>query len=223
MRILSFLCVLLIALRTVHGSDVGVAPSEREAPVSTGAPSVKQVLFITGNAHKLMEVRGMMGDSLVIDPVDVDLDEYQGDPLEIAANKVKTAYAQIGAPVIIEDASLCFNALGGLPGPYIKWFMEKIGLAGLIQMLVGFGDKTAYSQSVFAYYDGLTMDEPVVFEGRCNGTIVEPRGSARFGWDPIFQPTALNRTFAEMTPDEKAEIGHRGRAFRKLKAYLLSH
>ena len=53
-----------------------------------------------------------------------------------------------------EDTSLCFNALGGLPGPYIKWFLEKLGHDGLNRMLAGFDDKTAYAQCIFAYSSG---------------------------------------------------------------------
>jgi inosine triphosphate pyrophosphatase len=61
---------------------------------------------------------------------------------------------QVGGAVMVEDTSLCFNALKGLPGPYIKWFLGKVGHEGLNKMLVGFEDKTAYAQCVFAYTPG---------------------------------------------------------------------
>jgi inosine triphosphate pyrophosphatase len=92
--------------------------------------------FVTGNANKLKEVQRMMG-GLLRDDADVDADgtlfqfqltnqkldlpELQGDPDEIAVEKCKLAAQQIDGAVFIEDTSLCFNALNGLPGPYIKW------------------------------------------------------------------------------------------------------
>jgi hypothetical protein len=56
---------------------------------------------------------------------------------------------------MVEDTSLCFNAMGGLPGPYIKWFLKKLGHDGLNRMLAGFEDKTAYAQCIFAYSAGV--------------------------------------------------------------------
>ena len=109
--------------------------------------------------------------------------ELQGDPLEIARSKVLLAAAQVDGPVMTEDTSLCFNALGGLPGPYIKWFLEKTGHAGLNNLLAAYPDKSAYSQCVFAYCAGKDS-EPILFDGRCLGKIVPPRGPTNFGWDP---------------------------------------
>ena len=62
---------------------------------------------------------------------------------------------QVGGAVMVEDTSLCFNAYGGLPGPYIKWFLKNLGHDGLNRMLAGFDDKTAYAQCIFAYTPGL--------------------------------------------------------------------
>ena len=60
----------------------------------------------------------------------IDLPEYQGEPDEITRQKCQEAARAIGGPVLIEDTCLCFNALGGMPGPYIKWFLDKLGPAG---------------------------------------------------------------------------------------------
>ncbi len=62
---------------------------------------------------------------------DIDLPEYQGTPEEVAREKCKLAAKHVKGPVIVEDTSLCFNALGGMPGPYIKWFLKEIGPTGL--------------------------------------------------------------------------------------------
>ena len=180
------------------------------------------VAFVTGNLNKLREVREMIGEGIHIEAVPVDLPEYQGQPLDIASSKCKTAYAQLKRPVIIEDTGLCFNALGGLPGPYIKWFLSAVQPIGLYKLLAGFEDKSGYAKCIFAYFDGSTMEEPMLFDGRCHGTIVAPRGTAQFGWDPIFEPTGFTQTFAEMPSIEKAAISHRGIAFRAMKEYILS-
>ena len=69
----------------------------------------------------------------------------------------------------MEDTSLCFNALGGLPGPYIKWFLKKLGPEGLFKLLAGFEDKTGYSQCIVAYVDEKNYEKPEVFVGRTPG------------------------------------------------------
>ncbi len=66
----------------------------------------------------------------------VDLPEYQGEPDEICIAKCKEATKHVSGPIIIEDTCLCFNALGGMPGPYVKWFLKKIGPAGRCYMVI---------------------------------------------------------------------------------------
>ncbi|KAA0203232.1 hypothetical protein HAZT_HAZT004349 [Hyalella azteca] len=118
----------------------------------------------------------------------VDLPEYQGDADEVTRQKCRAAAQHVKAPVVIEDTCLCFNALGGLPGPYIKWFLEKLGPDGLYKLLAGFDDKSAVAQCTFAYSSGSDDAEVLLFHGRVPGAIVAPRGETRFGWDPCFQP-----------------------------------
>lgn len=180
----------------------------------------RKVTFVTGNKNKLLEVQMMMGGAVEIVASDIDLPEFQGNPMEIATKKCITAYDSVKGPVIVEDTGLCFNAYGGLPGPYIKWFLHNLHPIGLYKMLAGFEDKSGYAQCIFAYFDGSSMDEPVLFDGRCNGTIVSPAGQAHFGWDPIFKPDGFVETFAQMDRSEKLKISHRGKAFRLLKEYL---
>lgn len=184
--------------------------------------------FVTGNKKKLEEVRYILSSSnnknLPFDITNqkIDLPELQGDdPVEIAKEKCKIAAEQVQGPCFTEDTSLCFHAMNGLPGPYIKWFLEKCGHDGLNKMLIGFNDNTAYAQTVFAFTLG--PGYPVaVFDGRTEGKIVPPRGSLDFGWDPIFEPLegSGNKTYAEMTKDEKNAISHRSRSLAKLSAYL---
>lgn len=126
----------------------------------------------------------------------------------MAKEKCRLAAKEVGGGVLIEDTSLCYNALNGLPGIYIKWFLEKTGLDGLNKIIAAYEDKTAYAQCIFAYSSGEGA-EPELFIGRTDGTIVEARGPKDFGWDPVFQPDGYDKTFAEMDKAEKNKISHR--------------
>lgn len=157
--------------------------------------------------------------SLVSAPL--DLPELQGEAAEVAAAKARAAAAAVGGPVIVEDTGLAFRALGGLPGPYIKWFLAKLGHDGLNRMLAGFEDKGADATCTFAYCPG-PGGEPVLFEGRTAGRIVPARGDNDFGWDPIFEPAeGGGLTYAQMDSAAKNAISHRYRALDGLRAALM--
>uniref|UniRef100_A0A8C3LNL0 Inosine triphosphate pyrophosphatase n=1 Tax=Chrysolophus pictus TaxID=9089 RepID=A0A8C3LNL0_CHRPC len=187
------------------------------------APVRRSVVFVTGNAKKLEEVTQILGDSSPYTLVakKIDLPEYQGEPDEISVQKCREAARQIRGPVIVEDTCLCFNALGGLPGPYIKWFLEKLKPEGLYKLLAGFEDKSAYALCTFAFSTG-NPEEPVkLFKGQTHGVIVEPRGPRDFGWDPCFQPDGYDQTYAELPKAVKNSISHRYRALSELSAFFL--
>jgi inosine triphosphate pyrophosphatase len=141
--------------------------------------------FVTGNKKKLEEVQRILavqGAPFEVTNRKIDLPELQGDdPAEIAIEKCKLAAVEVQGPVFTEDTSLCFNALNGMPGVYIKWFLQKCGHEGLNKMLDGFEDRSAYAQTVIAYTAGVGK-EVHVFDGRTDGTIVRPRGPLDFGW-----------------------------------------
>lgn len=127
----------------------------------------KTVTFVTGNAKKLEEVIAILGDKcpVAVRSQAVDLPELQGTPEYVAREKCKLAAKEVGGPVMCEDTSLCFNALGGLPGVYIKWHLEALGHEGLNKILAAFDDKSAYAQCIFAYSEGPGA-EPKLFVGR---------------------------------------------------------
>mmetsp|Transcript_32975 Transcript_32975/g.37512 ORF Transcript_32975/g.37512 Transcript_32975/m.37512 type:complete len:333 (+) Transcript_32975:51-1049(+) len=184
------------------------------------------ITFVTGNKKKLEEVQRLLGhDELPFDIVNekIDLPELQGDSKDVAKAKCLEAAELIGGAVITEDTSLCFNSLQGLPGPYIKWFLEKCGNDGLNKMLDGFKDKSAYAQTLVAFCPGPGKDV-VLFDGRSNGKIVPARGKLDFGWDPIFQPDeGCGMTYAEMNKEQKDAISHRSRSMALFKNYLLKN
>ncbi|KAJ7411854.1 Inosine triphosphate pyrophosphatase [Willisornis vidua] len=168
-------------------------------------PARRSVVFVTGNAKKLEEVTQILGDS---------------SPYTLVAKKIDRELLVQG-PVIVEDTCLCFNALGGLPGPYIKWFLEKLKPEGLYKLLAGFEDKSAYALCTFAFSSG-NPEEPVrLFKGQTHGLIVEPRGPRDFGWDPCFQPDGYSQTYAELPKAVKNSISHRYKALSELSAFFL--
>jgi len=182
------------------------------------------LMFVTGNANKLKEFRSILGTSTswTIDSRSLDIPEIQGTTQEVALAKCSHAAEIIGGPCITEDTALCFEALGGLPGPYIKHFLEKLGLEGLNTLLDGFPTRKATALCTFAYSAGPGCI-PILFEGRAEGQIVPPRGPPNFGWNPIFEAVETGKTYAEMTEEEKNAISHRYRALHKLRAHLQSN
>jgi len=177
----------------------------------------KHLNFITGNKNKLVEVKAILGDTVDLRSQSLDLVEIQGTIEEVSTDKCRRAAETVNGPVLVEDTSLCFNALKGLPGPYIKWFMEAIGHEGLNKLLAAYPDKSAQAVCTFAYCEGPGC-EPIIFQGRTDGKIVQARGPTRFGWDPIFEYEG--QTYAEMDKDVKNKISHRFKALEKLKAWL---
>ncbi|GAA6005211.1 hypothetical protein JCM10207_002899 [Rhodosporidiobolus poonsookiae] len=197
--------------------------------------SPRSILFVTGNANKLKEVRAILlaatqhtesadpasTPSFSVESQDLDLPEIQGTTQEVARAKVMAAADIVGGPCITEDTALGFEALQGLPGPYIKFFMKAIGHEGLNNMLVGFPSKKATAICTFAYSAG-PGSEPILFEGTTDGKIVPARGPTNFGWDPVFEPEeGEGKTYAEMDPAAKNKISHRYRALDKLRKFLL--
>ncbi|XP_017975043.1 PREDICTED: inosine triphosphate pyrophosphatase isoform X2 [Theobroma cacao] len=174
----------------------------------------RPVTFVTGNAKKLEEVKAILGQSIPFQSLKLDR-----EPEEISKEKARLAAVQVNGPVLVEDTCLCFNALKGLPGPYIKWFLQKIGHEGLNNLLMAYEDKSAYALCAFSFALGPDV-EPITFLGETPGKIVPARGPNDFGWDPIFQPDGYDQTYAEMPKEEKNKISHRYRALAMVKSHF---
>lgn len=184
----------------------------------------KTIVFVTGNAKKLEETIEILGKDFTrkLTSKKFDLPEYQGEADDICISKCQAAAAIVKAPVLVEDTCLCFNAMNGLPGPYIKWFHDKLGPDGTHKMLDGWEDKSAEAVCTFAYSSGKPEDPVLLFKGRTQGTIVSPKGSRDFGWDPIFQPDGYTQTYAELPEALKNTISHRHSALQKVKDYFIN-
>ncbi|KAL8791412.1 MAG: hypothetical protein Q9213_000028 [Squamulea squamosa] len=180
-------------------------------------PPPAELYFITSNKNKLAEAQAIIGDIVPLRSRSLDLVEIQGTMEDISKDKCRRAADQVGGPVLVEDTCLGFNALRGLPGPYIKWFLEALGHEGLNNLLAAYEDKSAEAVCTFAYCKG-PGHEPLIFEGRVQGKIVPARGPPNFGWDPIFE--YMGETYAEMDKVKKNGLSHRYLALAKLKDWL---
>ncbi len=166
--------------------------------------------------NKLKEAREIL-NHFDIENIKLNLDELQGERQYVAMKKAKLAAKQTGKTCIIDDTALCFDSLKGLPGIYIKHFLEKLGRDGLYKMLSNHENKSAEAVCSIGYCE--PGKEPKVFEGICNGKIVEPKGD-KFGWDPIFMPNGYDKTYAELDNEIKNTISHRHKALMKLRDFL---
>ena len=174
-----------------------------------------QFKFVTGNPNKVREAREILG--LALEPVQVEgLFEIQTPDLnEVVRHKAQQAYSALQCPVMVEDSGLVFHAWNGLPGALVKWFEETVGCQGMLRMVKDFNDRSATAICCFAVYDGKNMR---IARGEVNGTLAEKiRGENGFGWDVIFIPDGHERTYAEMSAQEKNAISHRKKALDKLR------
>jgi XTP/dITP diphosphohydrolase len=184
-----------------------------------------RVVLSTRNAHKVREFAGLL-DGLEVAPLpdEVELPPETGETFaENALVKARTAAVATGGPAIADDSGVESAALGGAPGVRSARFAgddatDEENLALLLERAPA-GSALAYV-CVIAFVDG---SEERVFEGRCTGVLAaEPRGDGGFGYDPAFLPddVADGRTMAELAPEEKDAISHRGRAARTLLEWL---
>jgi XTP/dITP diphosphohydrolase len=168
--------------------------------------------FVTGRPEKAKEALRM---GFALDRIDLDLPEQQSvDSSEVALIKVRAAFDRLGRPVIVEDSGLEVLAWGGFPGALVKWLEKTAGLEAITRMLDPFPDRRARAVCSIACFDGETT---IAARGVADGWIAPaPRGSGGFGWDPIFVPEGSVSTYAEMAPDAKNRVSHRGRAWTEL-------
>lgn len=177
---------------------------------------MKSLTFITGNPNKAAQLGKYL--SFEVQHAKLDIPEIQSLILEeVATEKAKAAFAELGTPVLVEDTALTFLALKGLPGTFVKWFLESVGNQGMTDMLKSYDERRAVAETCFALCDETGVN---LFLGECRGSVpVSPRGEG-FGWNPIFVPEGETLTWAEMTPEQTVKTSMRRRAIEKLQAYL---
>ncbi|MEM3660055.1 MAG: XTP/dITP diphosphatase [Thermoproteota archaeon] len=181
-----------------------------------------KLVFITGNPGKFLEAQKLLGEfGIMLEQADLEITEPQSETLEEVAEKcAQEALKKIGERFIIEDSGLFVNSLNGFPGVYSSYVYRKIGCEGILKLLVGSADRSAYFMTVLAY--GEPGKGVRLFTGRVDGTIAtEPRGKSGFGYDPLFIPFGSNLTFAEMSTEEKNRFSHRAKALKAFASWFL--
>ena len=181
---------------------------------------LERLVFVTSSEHKYREAQEILGRP--IDRVTLDLVEPQGlDVVAVAREKARLASILLGRPVLVEDTSLELVALGGFPGPLVRWLLAAAGPAVIARMLDPFPTRDAVARCAAVVRDG---EREWVGVGEALGEIVaEPRGAGGFGWDIVFAPEwGDGRTYAEMLPEEKNSRSHRRLAFEALRERLES-
>ena len=190
----------------------------------------RRVVVSTRNEHKLRELREIL-DSLELLPLppEVELPPEDAETFaENALDKARAAHAATGMAAIADDSGIAARALGGRPGPRSARYAgpaatDEENLNLLLRELADKEDRSVAYVCALAYVDAHGNERLV--EGRCDGTLAErPRGTGGFGYDPAFVPVDTgpddDRTMAELGPDEKHAISHRGRAARELAKLL---
>lgn len=187
-----------------------------------------KLLFASSNEHKIAEIKAILPQGFQL----ISLKEIQfhddipetSDTIEGNAIQKATFLAdKMHIPCFADDTGLVIPSLNGEPGVYSARYAGNQRNADdnmnlVLEKLKDQENRSAYFTTVIALYINHKVH---VFEGRINGTIIEEkRGENGFGYDPIFIPEGSEKTFAEMTSDEKNGMSHRGRALAKMTEYL---
>lgn len=188
------------------------------------------LLVATRNEHKLRELRELLpGVELDPLPPEIDLPPEEWESFaENALGKARAAHVATGRPAIADDSGIEALGLGGRPGIRSARYAgedatDEENLAKLLEEVGQQDDRRVTYVSLIALVDEGGNES--IFEGRCEGTLAgEPRGTGGFGYDPAFVPDDTGpgdqRTMAELSPEEKNAISHRGRAARALATHL---
>jgi XTP/dITP diphosphohydrolase len=203
---------------------------------------VKRLVLASSNPGKLREYREML-EPLGIEVVPQselgvpEADEPHDTFVENALAKARLASRQAGMPAFADDSGICVEALGGEPGvrsaryadgpdadrPEPRAAQDRRNNEKLVAALRGQDNTRAHYYCVIVLVRHAGDPEPLIAEGRWHGQVIaSPRGANGFGYDPYFLLPELGRTAAELTPDDKNALSHRGKALRRL-VQMLEH
>ena len=189
-----------------------------------------KIVFATNNAHKLTEVQAVLGDAYtlvtprncgVTEEIPEDQETLEGN----ASQKARYLHRHTGLDCFADDTGLEVEALGGAPGVHsARYATDGHDFAAnnrlLLKNLEGATDRRAQFRTVISL---ILNGEEHLFEGVVEGRIIDrEEGHEGFGYDPLFIPDGYDKTFAQMSTEEKNEVSHRARAVRKLAEFLRS-
>lgn len=178
----------------------------------------KNFAFITSNKNKAKEIKKILGTQIKV--IEMDIPEIQSLDLdEVVTQKAKSAFNILNIPVAVEDVSFEIDALNGLPGTFIKFFIYKLGSEGTAKLIKSKNRKASVTAAI-ALFDG---SKTKILKGVVKGSLTkENQGQSGFDFDRIFIPDGFKNTYAEMSTELKNKISHRSKALSKLKKYLQS-
>lgn len=188
-----------------------------------------KLCFASNNEHKLNEIQKAIGGDIQLvslnqigcyEELPETRDTLEGNSLQ----KAEYVFSHFHIPCFADDTGLEVEALQGAPGVYSARYAgaqrnSDDNIALLLKNLNGVSNRKAQFRTIITLLG--IGSEPIFFEGIIRGEIIpERRGSAGFGYDPVFVPQGFSRTFAEMSLEEKNQLSHRALAVKKLVDYF---
>lgn len=173
------------------------------------------VTFITGNEHKVIEARGIFEKfGIEMDHANPGYPEVQGSLEEVASFGAKYVAEKLQKPIIVEDAGLFIKSLNWFPGPFSSYVQDTLTNKGILKLLKDEQDRYAEFRSCIGYC--APNHEPKTFLGTVPGYIASAeKGNNGFAYDPLFYVEKYNKTFGELTTDEKNKFSHRRLSIEK--------
>lgn len=190
---------------------------------------MKNLVFATGNIHKLQEVQGLFKEGFALSclkdvNITEEIPETADNLVDNALQKARYVYEKCGIPCFADDTGLEVDALDGAPGVYSARYAgeqkdSKLNMLLLLKNMNGKTNRNARFRTIIAYIDENAQEH--IFEGEIKGKIIENMaGENGFGYDPIFVPEGYDKTFAELSSEIKNTISHRARAMEKFLSYI---
>jgi XTP/dITP diphosphohydrolase len=187
----------------------------------------KRLILASNNKGKLKEFNELLSTVGFSVHAQGEYDVPEADEpfhtfVENALQKARHAARITGLPALADDSGVCVNALGGAPGVYSARFAgepksDARNNEKMIVELAKHEDKSAYYYCVLVFLRHADDPQPIIADGRWNGVMVDtPRGEGGFGYDPYFFIPSLGKCAAELAPEEKNALSHRGQALRAL-------
>ena len=190
---------------------------------------MKNLVFATGNSHKLQEVQGLFKEGFALSclkdvNITEEIPETADNLVDNALQKAWYVYKKCGIPCFADDTGLEVEALNGAPGVYSARYAgeqkdSRLNMLLLLKNMNGKENRNARFRTIIAYIDENAQEH--IFEGEIRGKIIENMaGENGFGYDPIFVPEGYDKTFAQLSSETKNKISHRGQAIDKLCQFL---
>ena len=191
---------------------------------------MQQLVIASANKGKIREIKEIIGNQIeLLSLNDIGFDQEIPEPYptfeENAYTKTQTIHEFCRKNVFADDSGICVLALNGEPGVISAHYSgerdDEKNLQHLLEELSGIKERRAYYKAVICLcWNGNYH----YFEGMCHGNItIQKQGTGGFGYDPIFIPDGYTQTFAELSPEIKNSISHRGKAIRSMAEFIANH